>query len=108
MYTLVAAEDFNSWLTTLKDSVTRARLLKRLRKVSAGNLGDHASIGDGIWELREFFGPGWRMYYIHRGNTIILLLGGGTKSTQQRDIEKAKHLATELQDEQISNKGPTV
>lgn len=52
MYTLVAAEEFSSWLATLKDSVTRAGLLKRLRKVRAGNLGDHASVGGGIWELR--------------------------------------------------------
>lgn len=108
MYALAATDEFNAWFASLKDSMTRARLLKRLRKVAAGNLGDHETVGDSVWELREFFGPGWRMYYVHADNTIILMLGGGDKSTQQRDIERAKRLAKELQHDKDEDKGPVV
>lgn len=96
MYTLATTDEFNQWFASLKDSVTRARLLKRLRKVAAGSLGDHEPVGDGVWELREFFGPGWRMYYTRDGSTLILMLGGGDKSSQRRDIERARKLAKEL------------
>jgi len=96
MYALAATDEFNRWFASLKDSTTRARLLKRLRKVAGGSLGDHASVGNNVWELREFFGPGWRMYYTHDGNTLILMLGGGDKSSQRRDIERARRLAKEM------------
>src|SRR3546814_6001056 len=69
---------------------TRARLQLRLRKASLGNFGDHKSVGDKVWEMREVFGPGWRMYYIFHGGTVIMMLGGGHKSSQRKDIERAK------------------
>ena len=68
--------------------------MKRLRKAQLGNLGDVKSVGSGVWEMREFFGPGWRMYYIQRGDLLIVMLGGGEKSTQSVDIAKAISLAS--------------
>ena len=63
-----------------------------------GNLGDVKPVGGGVFEMREFFGPGWRMYYVQRGTVLILMLGGGDKATQQRDIETAQALAETLED----------
>lgn len=90
--------EFSAWLKSLKDSLTRQRLLKRLRRVQLGNLGDVKPIAGGVWEIRENFGPGWRMYYVQRGQTVIVLLGGGDKSTQQSDIRRAIELADSLED----------
>jgi len=100
MYTVAETEQFSRWLSGIKDRTTRIRLQLRLRKASLGNLGDHKPVGAGVHEMREFFGPGWRMYYVMQGTTIIMMLGGGDKATQERDIERAKALALELQDEQ--------
>jgi putative addiction module killer protein len=61
-----------------------------------GNLGDVKPVGEGVWEMREFFGPGWRMYYLQRGELVIMMLGGGDKSSQASDIEAAKAIAKEL------------
>jgi putative addiction module killer protein len=96
MYTIKPLPEFDDWLNGLKDKATRIRLLKRLVRVSAGNLGDVKSVGDGVFEMREFFGPGWRMYYVQQGNVLIIMLGGGEKATQQADIEISKKLATQL------------
>lgn len=103
MFTVTETEEFSAWLGGLKDRTTRTRLLLRLRKAAGGHLGDVKPIGAGVWEMREFFGPGWRMYYIQQGRTIIVMLGGGDKSSQQRDIEAAKRMALELQHEQDQN-----
>lgn len=103
MYHLIETEPFTNWLASLKDRTTKARLLLRLRKASLGNLGDHQFVGDGVWEMREFFGPGWRMYYLLQGDTVIMMLGGGDKSSQSRDIERAKALAQELNNEHNQN-----
>lgn len=78
--------------------MTRLRLARRLRKVAGGNLGDVKPVGENIWEMREFFGPGWRMYYAQRENTLIVMLGGGNKSTQDADIARAIQLAATLED----------
>jgi putative addiction module killer protein len=69
-----------------------------LQRLSEETLGDVKSVGDGVFEMREFFGPGWRMYYTERDGTIIVMLGGGNKSTQQTDIAEAIVLAKTLQD----------
>ncbi len=100
MYSVVETEPFSEWLDGLKDKTTSMRLKVRLRKATLGNLGDVKPVGDGVFEMREFFGPGWRMYYVKQGTAIILMLGGGDKSTQDRDIERAKAMALELQNEQ--------
>jgi len=78
--------------------MTRQRLNKRLRKVQLGNIGDVAPVGDRVYEMREHFGPGWRMYFVQRGNTVIVMLGGGDKTTQQADIKKAIELASYFED----------
>lgn len=97
-YTVIRLEEFSDWLKGLKDGLTRQRLIKRLRKVQLGNLGDVDAVGDGVYEMREHFGPGWRMYYVQRGSTLIVMVGGGDKSTQQSDIDKAVKLAQSLED----------
>lgn len=78
--------------------MTRLRLARRLDKAQRGNLGDVKPVGEGVFEMREFFGPGWRMYYVQRGETLIVMLGGGDKSTQSTDIAKALELAKTLEE----------
>lgn len=90
--------EFEKWINGIRDNVTRIRLERRLDKVERGNFGDVKSVGDEVWEMREFFGAGWRMYYIQRGDVIIVMLGGGDKSTQQTDIAKAIALSKLMED----------
>ena len=97
-YTVKQLDEFSTWLKGLKDSLTRQRLVKRLRKAQLGNLGDVENVGDGVFEMREHFGPGWRMYFVQRGELLIVMLGGGDKSTQQADIRRAIALAHTLED----------
>jgi len=96
MYTVLETDAFIDWVNSLRDRSTRIRLRRRLGKAMRGNLGDVKPVGDGIWEMREFFGPGWRMYYVQRGELVIMMLGGGDKSSQAGDIEAAKAIAKEL------------
>ena len=98
MFTVLVTEAYSDWLDSIRDRTTRRRLATRIRKVELGNLGDVKPVGDGVMEMREHFGPGWRMYYIQRGTTVILMLGGGDKDTQVRDIAAAKKLAEALED----------
>lgn len=98
MYSIKRTEEFSVWLDGLKDRVTRQRLNVRLRKAMLGNLGDVKPVGDGVVEMREHFGSGWRMYYIQRGETLIVMLGGGDKSTQSADITKAVKLAAKMEE----------
>ncbi|MEY4765610.1 MAG: hypothetical protein RI907_2283 [Pseudomonadota bacterium] len=93
MYTIKRMPEFDAWLDGHKDTLTRKRLGLRLRKASLGNLGDVRSVGEGVWEMREFFGPGWRMYYVERGGMLIVMLGGGDKSSQSADIARAIDLS---------------
>lgn len=72
--------------------------MKRLKKVELGLLGDVKPVGEGVFEMREDFGPGWRMYYVQRGAVIVVMLGGGDKSTQDKDIDAAKALSRTLED----------
>jgi putative addiction module killer protein len=81
----------------LRDQQTRLRLVARLRKASQGTLGDVKPVGEGVWEMREFFGPGWRMYYVVRDGVLIVMLGGGDKSNQSKDIALAQGLSKEMQ-----------
>ena len=98
MYEINRTDAFEAWLSTIRDPLTRGRLLTRLRRVSLGNLGDVAPISEGISEMREHFGAGWRMYYIQHGDVVIVMLGGGDKSTQQQDIDRAIKLSKTLED----------
>lgn len=97
MFTIKRLPEFDAWFSGLRDSTTRQRLVARLRKAQLGNLGDVKSVGDGVWEMREFFGPGWRLYYLLRGATLIVMLGGGDKSSQATDIALAKRLAADIE-----------
>lgn len=97
-YTVKQLDEFATWLKSLKDALTRQRLIKRLRKAQLGNLGDVESVGEGVFEMREHFGPGWRMYYVQHGEVLIVMLGGGDKATQQTDIRRAIALAKSLED----------
>ncbi|HGG58735.1 MAG TPA: type II toxin-antitoxin system RelE/ParE family toxin [Gammaproteobacteria bacterium] len=98
MYQIKRTAAFAQWLDGLKDRTAKARLIRRLEKAAAGNLGDVKAVGSGVNEMREFFGPGWRMYYTKRGATLIIMLGGGDKSSQANDIAKAIQLAASLED----------
>ncbi|MBK8538243.1 MAG: type II toxin-antitoxin system RelE/ParE family toxin [Candidatus Competibacteraceae bacterium] len=98
MYTIKRTPEFLTWLKSLKDPMTRQRLGRRLRKAQQGGLGDVKLVGSGVFEMREFFGPGWRMYYVQRGEALIVMLGGGDKSTQSADIARAIHLAATVED----------
>jgi putative addiction module killer protein len=98
MYSIKALPEFTSWLNSLKDGVTRIRLARRLDKAQRGNLGDVTAVGDGVFEMREHFGPGWRLYYVQQGQTLIVMLAGGDKSTQSADITKAIKLAAKLEE----------
>ncbi len=88
-------EEFDKWLKKQSNDV-RTAVLMRLVRVADGNIGDTKSVGDNVFELRIFHRPGFRIYYTKRGDEIILLLCAGDKSTQKRDIGKAKELAKEL------------
>ena len=87
---------FDEWLGGIKDTMTRIRLGVRLDKAQRGLLGDIKPVGGGVTEMREFFGPGWRMYYVERDGLLIVMLGGGDKSTQSSDIATAIALAKTL------------
>ena len=96
MYTVIETDTFQHWVDGLRNMPTRIRLRRRLDKAIRGNLGDVQAVGEGVWEMREFFGPGWRLYYVQRGDVLIVMLGGGDKSSQVRDIAAAKVLAREI------------
>ena len=98
MYEIKLTDEFNRWLNGLKDSTTRLRLARRLEKASRGLLGDVKSVGEGVYEMREHFGSGWRMYYVQHGTTLVIMISGGNKTTQSKDIEIAKKWATELEE----------
>lgn len=98
MFIVKQLPEFSGWLDSRKDSITRIRLAKRLDKAQRGLLGDVAPVGEGVFEMREFFGPGWRMYYLQRGDVLIVMLGGGDKSTQQADIAAAIALSKTIQE----------
>jgi len=84
---------FAGWFQSLRDKRARARILVRIDRLMLGNPGDARPVGDGVSELRIDYGPGYRIYYTRRGPMLIILLAGGDKRTQSRDIETAHHLA---------------
>lgn len=98
MYLIKRTAEFDLWLGGLKDNVTRIRLARRLDKAQRGNLGDVKPVGGSVFEMREYFGAGWRMYFIQRGDVLIIMLGGGDKSSQDKDIAAAIKLAEQLED----------
>ena len=88
--------EFDRWLRDLRDLRARSRILVRIDRLSAGNPGDVRPVGSGLSEMRIAYGPGLRVYFVRRGDTLVILLCGGDKSTQSRDIERARQLAEGL------------
>ena len=99
MFIVRQTEEFLAWLDGLRDKRAQIRIAARLRQAEAGNLGDWAPIQGELSELRLDYGPGYRLYFIRRGRVILVLLNGGDKSTQKRDIRRALKLAAEVGDE---------
>ncbi len=89
---------FRDWLDRLRDRKARVRIVDRLKRLASGHEGDTRAVGGGVRELRLHFGPGYRIYYMWRGKALIVLLNGGDKSTQARDVTTAKRLAKEAKD----------
>ena len=97
MLILKTTPEFDRWLAGIRDRMVLQRLNARLRKATLGNLGDVKPVGGGVYEMREHFGPGWRMYYVRRGEVVVLMLGGGVKSTQAADIARAVKMAATVE-----------
>jgi len=90
---------FRTWLRALRDERAKARIVSRLDRLALGNFGDVKPVGEGVSELRIFYGPGYRVYLVRRGDVLVILLCGGDKGTQARDVEVAKAMARELDKE---------
>ena len=99
MNTFLRSEEFDTWLSALKDKLGRARIIHRIRSAEHGNFGDCEAVGEGVSEMRIHFGPGYRVYYTRRGAVIYLLLLGGDKRSQKRDIKHAIEMARALNKE---------
>lgn len=94
---------FSSWLDSLRDREARARIRKRLDRVALGNLGDYRSVGETVFELKIDYGPGYRVYFAQIEVPVLLLLCGGDKSTQDRDIQKAKQFWSNFNERENAN-----
>ncbi len=99
MNSFYRSDEFDSWLAALKDKVGRARIAHRIRSAEHGNFGDCEPVGEGVSEMRIHFGPGYRVYFTRRGGLLYLLLLGGDKSSQKRDIKRAIEMARTLDKE---------
>ncbi len=91
-------EIFTKWFDGLKDRRAKARIQARIDRVEMGNFGDMAPVGEGVSELRIFYGSGYRVYFIQRGLVVVILLSGGDKSSQTSDIARAKEIAKQIED----------
>jgi putative addiction module killer protein len=89
-------ETFSKWLRKLRDIRARARIQARIDRLELGNAGDAKPLGEGVSEMRIDYGPGYRVYFIQKGSELIILLAGGDKRTQSRDIQKAIEIAKQL------------
>ena len=98
MNTLIRSSVFSDWLNGLKDHKARARILHRLSQASLGNFGDCEPVGEGVSEMRIHHGPGFRVYFVRHGTAVYVLLCGGDKPSQRRDVAKAKLMARELKE----------
>ena len=101
MTTFLRSEEFDAWLTALKDRVGRARIISRIRAAKAGNFGDCESVGEGVSEMRIHVGPGYRLYYTRHREVVYLLLLGGDKSSQRRDVKRAIEMARIVKQEKL-------
>ncbi len=90
-------EAFRAWLETLRDRRAAAKIAARLARLELGNFGDAEPVGEGVSELRIHYGPGYRAYFVQRGDVLVIMLCGGDKSSQDRDIRRAKAMARPLE-----------
>jgi len=98
MLEVIKTDVFDDWLSGLRDRRAKARINARIRNISLGNFGDVEPVGEGVSESRIFYGPGYRLYIIQQGEIIVVLLNGGDKKSQKRDIKQAKQLAKKWRD----------
>jgi putative addiction module killer protein len=98
MFTIRRTRDYADWIKTLKDFRAQARIADRIDRLAAGNPGDVKPVGEGVSELRINYGPGYRVYFVRDGSIVYVLLCGGDKSTQDKDIRLAKKLAQQLKE----------
>jgi putative addiction module killer protein len=96
MYDIETTEEFDSWLTGIRNNKTRMVLVKRIRTMSQGTLGETRPLANGLFEAKIRYGAGYRLYFVNKGARLIILLCGGNKSTQKQDIKRAKDLAKEI------------
>jgi putative addiction module killer protein len=96
MYIIQKTEYFDTWLIRLNDIRAKGKILARLKRAELGNLGDHKSLGEGVFEMRINYGPGYRLYFTRSKGVVIILLVGGDKSSQSKDIKKAKQIAKQI------------
>ena len=99
MPTIIKSDTFAEWIDGLRDRAGAARVLRRLARLERGNPGDVAPVGEGVSELKIDFGPGYRVYFGQRGQELVIVLGGGDKSSQERDIKVAKKLWDEWKEQ---------
>ena len=97
MFSVRLTQEFQDWLDGLRNQRVQVRIAARLRLAEAGNLGDWKSVGGEVSEMRVDFGPGYRLYFTRRGNILIVMLAGGDKSTQTRDIQRAQRILNHLE-----------
>ncbi len=95
MYQFMLSPQFNEWFAHLSDARIKTRILTRIRSAESGHFGDIAPVGEGVMEMRIHYGPGFRLYYKRHGEIVYLMLAGGDKSTQERDIKRAIAMAKE-------------
>ena len=98
MIEVLRTEAFSAWLKNLRDERARSRIVGRLKRLAEGNYGDVEPVGEGVSEMRIHYGPGYRLYFVKRGIFIAVVLCGGDKQTQAKDILRAKEIAAELGD----------
>lgn len=96
MFEVIQTDEFEAWLDGLRDRRAQAQIGKRIVRVQSGLLGDVEPVGEGVNELRIHYGPGYRLYFVQRQQVVIILLCGGDKGTQARDIARAKQMAKEV------------
>jgi putative addiction module killer protein len=97
MYEVYKTDEFAHWFKKLRDRQAKSRILARIDRLEQGHFGDVESVGDGVSELRVFYGPGYRIYFTRRSSVVVILLSGGDKKSQSKDIAKAKELAQQLE-----------
>jgi putative addiction module killer protein len=99
MFVILRSEEFDAWLSALTDPRGKARIIARVRSAQLGNLGDCEAVGEGIYEMRVHVGPGYRVYFMRTERTVYLLLTGGDKSTQSKDIARARQMARTIRED---------